>query len=538
MFRSKEKARFLNNCHQPKTESFNFGKIERYFLKTDKANLAQVISDKTYNDLDLDEVFMLADRTVSKVGQQFLYNTFRTIPNNGNRSERFEALIKIFQENDGLKQTVLNELYRLRQPEAYYIAALFQEAQIQKPKWFWVVPVLSGLSFLTVLLSVFYPQLLILLVFLLAGNFVIHYWNKNNLFQYTATIPQLLLLHQVAKNIFKTNAFSSPSHKLKPAIACMDKLSRKMSFFKFEAKMQGDMAQAVEFIVELIKAIFLIEPIVLFHVLKKLENHRSQLQELFTFVGEIDTVLAIHAFRTGLPYFCCPEFSNAGDKHLNASEIYHPLIPQAVPNSINLENRSALLTGSNMSGKTTFIRTIGINAILAQTLGVCCAREFKIPRLNIHSAIRISDDLLSEKSYYFEEVNSIKQMLDASQATTPNLFLLDELFKGTNTVERVAAGTAVLKYLNQKANFVFISTHDLELTDYLKETYNLYHFTETVENGSILFDYKLKTGNLKTTNAIRILELNNYPEEVIEEAKTLSETFRKVPGNFASAVNL
>jgi DNA mismatch repair ATPase MutS len=135
---------------------------------------------------------------------------------------------------------------------------------------------------------------------------------------------------------------------------------------------------------------------------------------------------------------------------------------------------------------------------------------------------------MSDKSYYFEEVLIIKNMLEESRLGTQNLFLLDELFKGTNTVERIAAGKSVLTYLNDKENIVFISTHDLELAEYLQETYSLYHFTEVVENETILFDYSLKAGNLKTTNAIRILELNDYPIEVTEEAKQLSAQIHKI----------
>ncbi len=179
-----------------------------------------------------------------------------------------------------------------------------------------------------------------------------------------------------------------------------------------------------------------------------------------------------------------------------------------------------------MSGKTTFIRTLGINAILGQTINTCFAREFTMPRLSVHSAIRIADDLMSEKSYYFEEVRVIKEMLDESRSGAQNLFLLDELFKGTNTVERIAAGKSVLSYLNSNDNFVLVATHDLELTEYLSETYQLYHFTEVIKDKAILFDYKIKEGNLETTNAIRILELNNYPNEIIADAQQLSERFR------------
>jgi DNA mismatch repair ATPase MutS len=102
------------------------------------------------------------------------------------------------------------------------------------------------------------------------------------------------------------------------------------------------------------------------------------------------------------------------------------------------------------------------------------------------------------------------------------LFLLDEIFKGTNTVERIAAGKAVLSYIGKDKNLVFVSTHDIELTDLLSDSYELYHFTEIVEHEHILFDYKLKKGNLATRNAIRILEFNDYPVELIAEAKEIS----------------
>jgi DNA mismatch repair ATPase MutS len=194
-----------------------------------------------------------------------------------------------------------------------------------------------------------------------------------------------------------------------------------------------------------------------------------------------------------------------------------------VANSITLIDKSVLLTGSNMSGKTTFIRAIGINAILAQTIGTCFAKECIMPPLRIFSAMRISDDLLNDKSYYFEEILTIKAMVEESQSETQALFLLDELFKGTNTVERIAAGKAVLSYLNKGQHIVFVATHDIELTVYLKDSFDLYHFTEVVENDKIAFDYKLRTGNLKTRNAIRILEINHYPIEVISEAKGLFE---------------
>ena len=186
-----------------------------------------------------------------------------------------------------------------------------------------------------------------------------------------------------------------------------------------------------------------------------------------------------------------------------------------------------------MSGKTTFIRTIGINAILAQTINTVCARRFALPPLKIFSAINMSDNLMEDTSYYYQEVKTIKEMIAESESREQNLFLLDEIFKGTNTVERVASGKSVLSYLNRGDNIVFVSSHDLELTDLLSSGFENYHFTESIENDQLKFDYKLKPGKLIHTNAIRILELNDYPEEITGDAKELAEKIRKMKGNHA-----
>lgn len=198
----------------------------------------------------------------------------------------------------------------------------------------------------------------------------------------------------------------------------------------------------------------------------------------------------------------------------------HPLIDNCVTNDLTLEGNSLLLTGSNMSGKTTFIRNVAINSILAQTLNICFAEEYSAPFFKLYSSIRIEDDLLDDTSYYLAEVLTIKELIEASQQESPCLFVLDEIFKGTNTVERISGGKAILSYLNKGNNMVLVSTHDIELTEILsKEKYKLYHFSEQIDNDELIFDYKLKDGELKTRNAIKILELHDYPSEIIMDAR-------------------
>lgn len=524
MFKStkKKQAAFLANYFKHKKESFYFNSINQYFLKSNKDDAHQVISDKTSQDMDLDEVFMYIDRTTSKVGQQYLYHVIRTLPKNNKNCIRFENLIQLFKENTLLKESVLMQLNRLNQNEAYYVSSLFLEEHFQKPSWFWVVPILSVTSVFSIILSVFYPWFILLLLAVLGTNYLIHYWNRQKFTHYSGSILQLLILKQVAKELLKSGKLTDQKEDLSKSVKAIDNIGFQLSVFKLEAQVQTDVGQAVEGLIDVIKALFLIEPIVFFNVLKRLDSKREEMHRLFKFIGEIDVAISIDSLRRELKYYAIPTITDQ-KKELSANEIYHPLIANFVANTIENEQKSVLLTGSNMSGKTTFIRTIGINAIMSLTLNTCFAKQFVLPRLKIHSAIRISDDLMSDKSYYFDEVLTIKDLLNESRSGFQNLFLLDEMFKGTNTIERIAAGKSVLSYLDKNKNIVFVSTHDLELTDYLASSYNLYHFTEMVENEKIYFDYKLKAGQLKTTNAIRILELNDYPSEIIGEARKISE---------------
>ncbi|MFD0931240.1 DNA mismatch repair protein MutS, partial [Psychroflexus salinarum] len=296
-------------------------------------------------------------------------------------------------------------------------------------------------------------------------------------------------------------------------------------FFQIESTLQGEFGIFIWVILETLKTIFLLEPLVLFSVLKKLDTKREEIECVFKFVGHIDMLISIASLRKGIESFCIPTI-NDGEKII-ANDISHPLILNCTINSIEIDEKSILLTGSNMSGKTSFIRTIGLNIITGLTINTCFAKSMTFPLLKVFSAIRISDDLMNDKSYYFEEVLTIKEMLNESRNGNKNLFLLDEIFKGTNTIERISAGKSVLSALTKNNNKVLVSTHDIELTDMLSDEYELYHFSETINDTNIAFDYKLKKGKLNKRNAIRILEINDYPKEVVKEANGLAKELDK-----------
>lgn len=523
--RKKKKQEALRaSFGQLKDDDFDFSLIILYFEKKDHSSAFQVLSDKTCTDLDFEELFMFLDRTNSKIGQQYLYNKLRALATDQKITD--EKLIQLFSNDTAFRVSVQEQLSRLNNTNSYYVRSLFQEDHTEPPKWFFVIRLLSFTSVLTLALLPFTPQLFLVLLAVVVANLLIHYWNKRNLYQYLASIPELLKLNRVARELYNDDRLKVINPQLPESIRIIEQVKNRMSFFKLEANLDGDLQAIFWGFLELFKILFLMEPLLLFNVLKKLDTKRKQIEDVFLFVGHIDTLISISSLRQGLPSYCLP-IIHKNNNELIVENVYHPLIPYCITNSISVKGKSILLTGSNMSGKTTFIRTIGINTLTGQALNTCFADSFLLPKLRIFSAIRISDDLMNDKSYYFEEVLTIKEMIDESQTEVANLFLLDEIYKGTNTVERISAGKAVLSFISQNNNIVFVSTHDIELTDLLEEEYELYHFSEIVEHNTVDFDYQLKIGKLTNRNAIRILQINNYPEKVIKEAIDISKELDK-----------
>ena len=169
--------------------------------------------------------------------------------------------------------------------------------------------------------------------------------------------------------------------------------------------------------------------------------------------------------------------SSRGPAPRRCSGLRHPLLPEAVPNSIELAPpRGVLITGSNMSGKSTFLRTVGVNAILAQTINTCLATSYSAPVFSVRSLIGRSDDLTAGRSYYRDEVEAVLSLVRASRGSRPHLFLFDELFRGTSTIERIAAAEATLAELvhgdgrTPSPHIVIAATHDRELVALLERS--------------------------------------------------------------------
>ena len=508
----------IENWGKPKNEKYLDFDLINQFFKNHKSpkNVFQIISDNTWVDLDMNEVFRFLDRTTSKIGQQYLYYKLRTITSISDLT-RFGKLTEVFKSNHALRVKCQFELSELSSNKAYYFEEIFRLQNVEKSNKIWLFRSLSIAAISTIILSFFYPIWFLLLIPIFFINLVFHYKNKSSIQLYLNGVGQLATSYHVAKKLSSSEEIKS-FYKDFGFLKNVRSILSKIRFIEWEKKLDSEYALLFWFISEIIKITFNLEPILFYSFQKSLESKEKDLRELFLFIGEIDSAISCASLQTNNSKYCIPTFKST--KEVFAEEIYHPLIENCIPNSLNLENKSLLLTGSNMSGKTTFIRTFSINAILGQTLNFCFAKKLETPFFKIYSSIRISDDLINNTSYYLEEVVRIKELIDASKEEDSCLFILDELFKGTNTVERIAAGKSILSYLNKRNHIVMVSTHDLELTDLLKqENFDLYHFSETIENDQLIFDHRIKPGKPKSGNAIKILELYDYPLEIIEKSK-------------------
>ncbi|MCM1081915.1 MAG: DNA mismatch repair protein MutS [Clostridium sp.] len=201
--------------------------------------------------------------------------------------------------------------------------------------------------------------------------------------------------------------------------------------------------------------------------------------------------------------------------YLKGENLYHPLIKPdaAVANSVSLKGGVTIITGSNMSGKTTFLRTIAINLVLAYIGAPVCAERLSAGRMKLFTSMRITDDIAGGISTFYAEILRIKAMAEFKKQKLPMMCLIDEIFKGTNSADRIVGAKHVITSLGDGNCITVVSTHDFELCTLKNEAgqeAENYHFEEYYEDGQLRFDYKIKSGRCMTTNAREILRLAGF----------------------------
>lgn len=261
-------------------------------------------------------------------------------------------------------------------------------------------------------------------------------------------------------------------------------------------------------------------------LLRAWHAEQRRILDAFRALGDLEFLTALTDFTEEHRGLSWPTVSVEASPRLELAAMRHPLLDprQSVPNDLDLGHgpRIALVTGSNMSGKSTFLRATALNVVLAQIGAPVCAALARLTPLRVLSAINVRDALDSGESFFAVEVERIRHMLDVAASGVHCLLVIDEAFRGTNSLEKAAATGAVARYLSGRPALALIATHDLELSVLEAECDGIvrnWHFSDDVVGHTMVFDYRMKPGPAAATNAIRLLEARGFPQEVVAEAR-------------------
>jgi hypothetical protein len=507
------------------------------------------LDDRTWADLGLDQVFAAIDRTQGTLGQHALYHRLRTSPV-GDHLEAFERVIRRMSTNSTTRERAQVALARLQDPHGYDLWWLARADAVELPPWYAVFPVLTAAAVLLLILTAVWPELLPAMFAILGLNVCVRWFSGYEIVALASTFRQLPSVIAAGESLaFLTeNETDEILGSIEVDGASLDGLKSLARWFTgdpFLLPMNSRphvliFNDVVNTIYEYFNLVLLLDATGVYFGAGALRRNAAALLRLAVAIGDVDAAISVASLRAGRTDWVRPDFQLPGSAVL-MSDIVHPLVPSAVPNTMTSRlGAGVLVTGSNMSGKSTFLRAVGVSAIMAQTLNTCFASAYCAPVLRVRSSIGRGDDLVGGKSYYLVEVESLLGLVASSREPAPHLFLLDELFRGTNAIERIAAAEAVLVELLRgadrvKPHLVLAATHDGELVDLLAETYAACHFGDAIGDQGLVFDYRLQPGRATTRNAIALLRLHGAPEALVGRATSRAATLDRERGSALTA---
>ena len=489
--------------------------LEAYFRGRSDAPELPAIDDRTWGDLDMDEVFATVDRTCSSVGQACLYDMMRRPlfdPSEiHDRAGRIAALVGNGTAQNRLGR-VLRHLGVQRNSEVFRFLSAGRDSIEDRRRFLYM-----GLSALAVLAI---PAAILLGVkgLLLLGavtvvNLVIHYRFKVVV---ASEAPSYEYLHRLLVAADRLPRLEVPPlaaelAELRALSASFGKLRRRTALLMTPSGVSGDI---FALLMEYIRQYFLQEVTTYFLVHNEIGTRRAELSRIYAIVGGIDALRSIAVLRAETRGLCVPEI--ASGRLFEAEEAVHPLLEKPVANTLRMDGRGVIVTGSNMSGKSTFLRTIGVNQILATTLCLAYARRMRAGAMLTVTSITNRDNILASESHYLVEAKRLLDILAAARSERPALVIIDEILSGTNSEERIAASVAILRHLAGLNCIVVAATHDRAIASDLTGMFGTMHFTHKVEEEGLQFDYTLHEGIVEAGNAIKLLRLLGYPAEILD----------------------
>lgn len=496
--------------------------ISHYFRRSASEDS---IDDITWNDLGMDEIFKQMNNTNSSVGQEYLYKMLRQPDADMTMLKKLDTLAKSI-DTDEVNRLELQKVFvwigRAKHISIsdYCDVVVGLEKKSNLLHYASVIFLLASILFTCIVSPVIGIWLCIAAV---AFSIITYYKCKAAVDRYFICVNHIVKLLMGAKKITGLNIDFLAEYNtwLKDIYEELSDITKR-SWLLETGNVDGSIA---EMLLDYLRMLTHMDLIKFNNLIKLFRDKEERIYELIDILGFIEASIAVASFRNMLNNWCVPEFGEDSKNCLEVKNVYHPLIKEPVANSI-CTKRNVLLTGSNASGKSTFLKTIAINALLAQTIYTSVSEYYKAPVYRIYSSMALRDDLSNSNSYYIVEIKSLKRILDATERKGhPVLMFVDEVLRGTNTVERIAASSEILKSVKPGRALVFAATHDIELTTLLSNNYDNYHFQEKVTDDEVLFDFRLYTGPATTRNAIKLLNTIGYDDRIIKAAQKSAAYF-------------
>ena len=483
-------------------------------------NGAAFINNDNYSgDLDIfgaGSLFQLLNRTTTWHGTQQLADWLQQPLLSKEEIEQQQQAVQTLSPQKELRQllTAHGLLNEEKEGNLNDISGWLQQpAVLLNKRWIqwlrWLFPIYSSIAIFYWLVTNNYHWLIpaVLLSWLINGPFFKQIKQQHELLGKKQSI--LDQYAAILSHFSKANAGSSVQLQKEQAIALeahqsVKKLSRLSAMFDQRLNL------AISF---LANSFFLFDIQCLWALEKWKQQHKDRFHEWSRCVGTIEGLNSLCTFAFNYPQYQYPVVAT-DNIAISATQLAHPLIPaeKSVANDagFGLNEQLVLVTGSNMSGKTTFLRSIGVNLILAQCGAPVCATSFIFTPMVIRSSIRVSDSLQEQTSYFMAELKRLQQIIHYLQKqTAPVLILIDEILRGTNSEDKTHGSEQFIKKLLQYRCLTLFATHDLTLSRREEEMpgkVNNYCFESTINNGELLFDYKLQRGVAKNKNASFLME--------------------------------
>lgn len=500
-----------NDFGKPVFKDHDFNNLSEYYQFNDDS--LDLIDEKTWNDLEMDKVFEFLDRTYSGTGEQYYYNLLHKEPSEHDY-QRLIDKVNHYQSDFSkcINNAVLLKKYNSKTSRTLP-SLLFTNRFTSLPKW---VVFLSLISFL-LFFSCFFLSKSFFVYFLLSAiiNSFLHLYFRKRINTYHYDFINIKAFYSLYNKIVQSDNEEQALDLNE--IKRLKKISLNCQYLTTNIEFADELSAAMHYVFELAKGIFLIDAVFFNRTLNLIKNDINIIRKVFRYVGSVDTAISITSvMQTSLG--CEPHLTNS--HFIKTVDAYHPLVDNCIPNSISLDLKNAIISGGNMSGKSTFLKVLGVNVLLSQTINFSFSSTMELPRLRVLSSIVSSDNLETGTSLFMSELLRAKSIINIVDSSDDKYFILfDELFKGTNSKDRISLGASMLYFLKSRNCFTIVTTHDIGIIELVMDWYSPYYFDHHTSNEKVIFDFKIKGGIQNESNVIELVKALKFPSSIIKHAE-------------------